>query len=162
MLVLSGYCANRCQQLQRWQVPKKPFSGGTATPIASSPVPRAEAPLELLVAGMRQPQEATIRATNGFLKGDVGETIKPGVTSLPSLLEPNADGPVDFQDWMYSISPALEDISDNSAVWWNEWNETAANQAYGTCLKLDPVARLTYVPKGTDSLNVLERGSKPC
>ena len=99
--------------------------------------PRADAPLELLVAGMRQLQEATRRASATSLKGDSTETIN--------------DGPVDFQDRVYSVSPALEDISDNSAIWWNGLLDSES-QSYAAFLKLDPVSRLTYVVKPTSSV----------
>ena len=122
-------------------------------PIAGSPATSTNASLELLVAGMRQLQEATLRATNGSPKGDATETIKPGVASLPTLPEPCQDAPVDFQDWMYSISPALEDISDKSAVWWHELL-SVANDAYASFLKLDPVSRLAYVPTPSSTLSL--------
>ena len=83
-------------------------SSAVPGPIAGSPSGRADAPLELLVAGMRQLQEATLRATSGPPKADTAETIKPGVTSLPVLPEPSQDAPVDFQVWMYSISRVMD------------------------------------------------------
>ena len=125
----------------------------TTVPMASGPAPRAEAPLGVTRSRHEAAAGSNNKGNSNVKKGDSTETIKPGVTALPTLPEPSSEGPVDFQDWVYSINPALEDISDNSAVWWNELLDTA-NQSYAAFLKLDPESRLTYVPAATVNLSL--------
>ena len=109
----------------------------------------AEPPaLELLVAGMRQLQEATLRSVDSPSKG---ETVKPGLSTLPTLVEPGPEAPVDFQDWAYSIGPAMQDLSDNSSEWW-ENILVAAESYYTEFIRLDPVARLNHKPQQNEVL----------
>ena len=60
-------------------------------------------------------------------------------------MEPGPEAPVDFQDWAYTINPAMQDLSDNSSEWW-ENVLVAAECYYREFLKLDPVARLATNP----------------
>ena len=109
-------------------------------PQSASAEPAA---LELLVAGMRQLQEATMRSVDSPSRV---ETVKPGLSALPILGEPGPEAPVDFQHWAYTINPAMQDLSDNSSEWW-ENVLIAAECYYREFLKLDPVARLAHKPQ---------------
>ena len=97
---------------------------------------------------MRQLQEATLRSVDSPSKG---ETVKPGLSTLPTLVEPGPEAPVDFQDWAYSIGPAMQDLSDNSSEWW-ENILVAAESYYTEFLRLDPVARLSHKPQQNEVL----------
>ena len=103
--------------------------------------------LELLIAGMRQLQEVSMRAS----ESPKSENVKPGITSLPTLVEPGPEAPVDFQDWVYTVSPAMQDLSENSAEWW-ENILLSAESYYSEYLKLDPVARLSHKPQPNEVL----------
>ena len=77
-------------------------------PQSASAEPAA---LELLVAGMRQLQEPTMRSVDSPSRV---ETVKPGLSALPILVEPGPEAPVDFQDWAYTINPQCK-ISPTTA-----------------------------------------------
>ena len=52
-------------------------------------------------------------------------------------------GPIDFGDWITTIEPYMEDLSDGASDWWHRlWQE--ANQWYTEHLSLTPLQRLSH------------------
>ena len=52
---------------------------------------------------------------------------------------------------MYTVTPAMQDLSENSAEWW-ENILLSAESYYSEFLKLDPVARLSHKPQPNEVL----------
>ena len=125
---------------------------------SESPVPSkavgAQAPespmMDALVRGVQQLQELqAVALAKGQSAGS--DLVKPGTTSLNPLPEVTngADTALLFQDWLEVTSAAMNDISDNSAVWWREVTGVV-DQAYQRWLASTPLERLGIQPKGEE------------
>ena len=71
------------------------------------------------------------------------EQVRPGTTSLATLVEPGDAAPIDFADWLTMIEPAMQDLSDSSYAWW-EKVMTEATTWYQDYVKLRPLQRSMF------------------
>ena len=71
------------------------------------------------------------------------EQVRPGTSTLTTLVEPGETAPIDFSDWLTTIEPAMQDLSDGSHVWWNHIL-TQSQQWYLEYMKLRPLQRTTF------------------
>ena len=46
--------------------------------------------------------------------------LRPGTTFLATFVEPGDTAPIDFTDWLIVIEPAIQDLNDNSQLWWEK------------------------------------------
>ena len=53
------------------------------------------------------------------------ESVKPGTTTLVELPEVSTTAPIDLQDWLTAVEPAMGDLSDSSSSWWTTLLEEA-------------------------------------
>ena len=75
--------------------------------------------------------------------GDTMEQVRPGTSTLPQLSEPAETAPIDFADWVTTIEPAMQDLSDGSHVWWDHIIREA-KAWYQEYVKLRPLQRTQY------------------
>ena len=71
------------------------------------------------------------------------EQVRPGTSTLPQLSEPGETAPIDFADWVTTIEPAMQDLSDGSHVWWDHIIREA-KAWYQEYVKLRPLQRTQY------------------
>ena len=105
-------------------------SGPIPMPSASAPPPAGLGHLPPVastnLAGSEQVLTAMARGIESLLmnqsnKGDRPETVKPGITELPSLPSYTPEsGSIDLINWVTHITPIMEDLSDSSSLWWTE------------------------------------------
>ncbi|OLQ00171.1 Retrovirus-related Pol polyprotein from transposon TNT 1-94 [Symbiodinium microadriaticum] len=58
---------------------------------------------------------------NQGARADRPETVKPGITELPTLPAYTPEtGSIDLINWITHITPIMEDLSDSSSVWWSD------------------------------------------
>ena len=85
------------------------------------------------------------------------EQVRPGTTSLATLVEPADTAPIDFADWLTVIEPAMQDLSDSSYAWW-EKVMTEATTWYQDYVKLRPLQRSMFEASPSSELrNRVER-----
>ena len=76
--------------------------------------------LGVIAAGMKQLQEAQMRAYDKKANSVDPETVKPGVSALPELKPPEPEtSPVEVQDWLQLLQAPMADLSDSSHEWWH-------------------------------------------
>lgn len=74
----------------------------------------------MIAAGMKQLQEAQMRAYDKKANSVDPETVKPGVSALPELKPPEPEtSPVEVQDWLQLLQAPMADLSDSSHEWWH-------------------------------------------
>lgn len=66
-------------------------------------------------------------------------------------MEPHETGPIDFGDWMTTIAPYMEDMSEGAAAWWSKLTEEA-QLWYEDHMALSPMERLTHEVFPTEEL----------
>ncbi|OLQ10538.1 hypothetical protein AK812_SmicGene5742 [Symbiodinium microadriaticum] len=109
-----------------------PPMGGSATKI----------PLDILVQGMTQLQQAYLGKPEGDLKGSA---------ELPSMPEVGADAAVEFSDWIYEAEQVIGSLSDKAALWFSACLEVARN-TYDQYVVSSPLQRLSLTPSIPDEL----------
>ena len=88
----------------------------------------------------------------GGIKGESSvESVKPGITTLVELPEVTTTAPIDLQDWLTAVEPAMGDLSDSSSLWWNTLLEEA-QVWYLKYQQLPPLQRASFVPEPSESL----------
>ncbi|OLP76435.1 hypothetical protein AK812_SmicGene43633 [Symbiodinium microadriaticum] len=84
-------------------------------------------------------------------KKDLPEVVKPGISSLPTLLDsPGKEtSPVDIQDWLEEVGSIMGDLSDTSYEWWKGVREIADDH-YRRWVTATPMEKLALaLPKDT-------------
>ena len=98
--------------------------------------------LGVIAAGMKQLQEAQVRALDKKSGGGDQETVKPGTTTLPELRPPEPEtSPVEVQDWLQLLQAPMADLSDNSYEWWAQV-QALALKGYEQWSTATPLERL--------------------
>ena len=69
-------------------------------------------PLSVVLTGMAQLQGVTSELAASPKAGSKGETIKPGMATLPDLPTAGPEACLEFADWLHNSRPALADVSD--------------------------------------------------
>ena len=102
-------------------------------------------PLQLLVQGMRQLQQAYIG------KSDSKDVELKGSVVIPEMPEMGAESSVAFADWLSELEQAVGGLSDKASVWFAACL-SVARQAYATYSSASPIARLSLQPTIPDEL----------
>ncbi|CAE7794535.1 GIP, partial [Symbiodinium necroappetens] len=72
-----------------------------------------------LLATLARSIETLLQQQQQGGKSDRPETVKPGITDLPSLPEYQpTTGSIDLLNWLTHIQPIMQDLSDTSYAWW--------------------------------------------
>ena len=71
------------------------------------------------------------------------EQVRPGTTTLATLAEPGETAPIDYADWLTTIEPAMQDLSDASYIWWDHIMKVS-QMWYQDYVKLRPLQRTTF------------------
>ena len=79
--------------------------------------PKASSPMEALVQGMAQLQQAM--AVQVGLSSSKPEQIRPG-TELPRLLEADENAAINVGDWLHGLAAPMGDLTNDSSLWWTE------------------------------------------
>ncbi|CAE7745152.1 unnamed protein product [Symbiodinium sp. CCMP2592] len=83
---------------------------------------------------------------NQSSKSDRPETVKPGITELPSLPSYTPDtGSIDLINWVTHITPIMEDLSDSSSLWWSSMLQEVMNW-YARYSAATPLERIRLTP----------------
>ena len=86
------------------------------------------------------------------------ESVK-AMVELPKLVDWSQDaGPIDLGDWLVTIAPYMEDLSDGATLWWKTLM-SEANQWYDEHMALSPLDRLSHEVKPSGALG-LEKWSR--
>ena len=106
----------------------------------------------ILAAGMRQLQDAQTKALEKRGAATEPETVKPGVSALPTLKAPDPEtSPVEVQDWPQLLQAPMADLSDSSHEWWGKIQEIAT-EGYRQWAQATPMERLAMRPPRDKSL----------
>ncbi|CAE7767290.1 RE2 [Symbiodinium sp. CCMP2592] len=98
--------------------------------------------LGVIAQGMKQLQEAQVRALDRKSEGTDPETVKPGVAALPELKAPDPEtSPVEVQDWLQLLQAPMADLSDSSYDWWTKV-QALAQKGYEQWANATPLERL--------------------
>ena len=85
-------------------------------------------------------------------KGGGDAEIVKSTTELPKLPEWNHEtGPIDLGDWIATIDPFMEDLSDSAEVWWKILRGEAMAW-YEDHMAMSPLDRLTHEVKPSTEL----------
>ena len=99
----------------------------------------AEEPLQLLVQGMRQLQQAYSGKT------DARDSELKGTVEVPEMPETGPEASVAFADWLYETEQAVGSLSDRASTWFSACLEVA-RQAYAEYTMASPLNRLAMQP----------------
>ena len=116
----------------------QPALGPTHMSSASSGAV-AEEPLQLLVQGMRQLQQAYIGKT------DARDSELKGTAEVPEMPDTGPEASVAFADWLYETEQAVGSLSDKASIWFSACLEVA-RQAYAEYTMASPLNRLAMQP----------------
>ena len=126
----------------------RPRSETPPPPRASA---AAESPaIEALTRGVQQLQELQAQALQRG-QAATSEIIKPGTSTLTTLptLTTGAEAALQFQDWLEVTTAVMNDISEQSGLWWAEV-QRLVDTTYQTWLAATPLERLAVaVPEAT-------------
>ena len=88
------------------------------------------------------------------------ESVKPGTTTLVELPEVSTTAPIDLQDWLTAVEPAMGDLSDSSSSWWT----TLLEEAQSWYLKDAAIAEIFVCPRafGYPQAAEVEQGGEAC
>eukprot|EP00438_Fugacium_kawagutii_P029791 Skav227164 [mRNA] locus=scaffold502:278286:285743:- [translate_table: standard] len=131
------------------ETPKESPRGGEPGQARSDPQQDVTTQIILkLMQGMQEIQRKLVTRTD---RGEGGENehVRQG-HELPKLAEWTLEsGPIDFNDWLTYVTPAMQDLSESSELWWAETLRTA-RAWYEAHMKLSPIQRLSHEPTPTD------------
>ena len=129
-----------------WGLPSEGVNAPSSTNRREGP-PQSSAtePLQLLVQGMRQLQQAYLE------KKDGPEHVIKGGIELPKLPEPHADGGVEFQDWVYMTEQMVGSLTDKAGAWYMA-TLACAKEAFARYQTATPLDRLNIAPALPDQL----------
>ena len=122
-------------------------------PLISAPEAAPGGVIEALAQNMKQLQDLQLKALQ---KDEVSEltpeVVKTATISLPSLPDPEGEtSGLLLQDWLVQVTTLMQDLSTNSALWWDETRELVAS-TYSLWLDSTPLERLQVVPKDYEKL----------
>ena len=147
--VLGGLPDRRVQHDRRSELGSKFLPADGSGPMHTGPSGNSGAvmdePLQLLVQGMRQLQQAYIG------KSDSKDVEFKGSIVIPEMPEVGAESSVAFADWLYELEQAVGGLSDKASLWFAACLGVA-RQAYTEYTVASPVARLTLQPKIPEEL----------
>ena len=130
-----------------WGLPSEGVNAPSSTGHRDGPPqPSTTEPLQLLVQGMRQLQQAYLEKKDGPEQ----EVIKGGI-ELPKLPEPHADGGVEFQDWVYMTEQMVGSLTDKAGAWYMA-TLVCAKEAFARYQAATPLDRLNIAPILPDQL----------
>ena len=112
----------------------------SADRLDGEPSSSTAAPLQLLVQGMRQLQQADLDKKDGPEQ----EVVKGGI-ELPKLPDPHADGGVEFQDWVYMTEQMVGSLTDKAGTWYMA-TLACAKEAFMKYQAATPLMRLNIAP----------------
>ena len=145
----TSYAANASTEIPPHSTPASgpwPATQPVGTASASSGPPMGgsatKGPLDILVQGMTQLQQAYLGKPEGDLKGSA---------ELPSMPEVGADAAVEFSDWIYEAEQVIGSLSDKAALWFSACLEVARN-TYDQYVVSSPLQRLSLTPSIPDEL----------
>ena len=98
---------------------------------------------------MQHQMDIMMKMTTHLLEGKKGspeegmEQVRPGTTTLATLVEPGETAPIDYADWLTTIEPAMQDLSDASYIWWDHIMKVS-QMWYQDYVKLRPLQRTTF------------------
>ena len=111
--------------------------------------------MALLAGGMAQLQAVMIQqlTNDKDRSGDKSpETVKPGVSSLPSLPQVSpTTASVDIMDWLELLAAPMSDLSDGSGEWWLRV-KSEASKAYQAWTSASPIEKLRIQPPQVSEL----------
>ena len=93
-------------------------------------------PVELLMKGMTQLQQAYLGRPEGDVKSSVDLPMMPAVSQ---------DSAVEFADWVYEAEQIIGSLSDKASLWFSACLEVART-AYDAYNIASPLERLTLTP----------------
>ena len=134
-------------------LPRPPHVPPPAQPLPPAPgPPAAPATSEAnLLATLAKGIESLL-AQQSTGKSDRPETVKPGITELPSLPEYQLQtGSIDLLNWITHIGPIMQDLSDTSAAWWTTIMKDVSAW-YNQYSSAAPLARLQLRPQPSPEL----------
>ncbi|CAE7336511.1 GIP [Symbiodinium pilosum] len=105
----------------------------------------ADEPLQLLVQGMRQLQQAYMG------KNDSKDVEFKGSIEVPPMPDVGAEASVAFADWLYELEQAVGALSDKASVWFTACLDVA-RQAYLEYTMASPLTRISLQPRIPESL----------
>ena len=102
-------------------------------------------PLQLLVQGMRQLQQAYM------FKSEVRDSDLKGNVHVPEMPKVGAEAAVAFADWLYELEQSIGGMSDRASVWFTSCL-SVARQTYTAYTLASPLERLTMKPQVPEAL----------
>ena len=102
-------------------------------------------PLQLLVQGMRQLQQAYM------YKSESKDSDLKGSVQVPEMPEVGAEAAVAFADWLYELEQSIGGMSDRASVWFTSCL-SVARQTYTAYTLASPLERLTRKPQVPEAL----------
>ena len=135
----------------------------TATPVAPTAIAPPPAPnvASTNLAGSDQVLSAMAKGIESLLmnqgaRADRPETVKPGITELPTLPAYTPEtGSIDLINWITHITPIMEDLSDSSSVWWSDTLKEVMLW-YSKYSVATPLERIQLLPVVTSAPNKAE------
>ena len=109
--------------------------------------------IETLAQSMKQLQDLQLKALKkDEASGLAPEVVKTATVSLPLLPDPEGEtSGLLLQDWLVQVTTLMQDLSTNSAEWWEEARESVAS-TYSAWLSSSPLERLQVVPRDHEKL----------
>ena len=102
-------------------------------------------PLQLLVQGMRQLQQAYLGKT------DSKDAELKGSIEVPTMPDVGPEASVAFADWLYELEQAVGALSDKASIWFAACLEVA-RQTYVEYSMASPMKRLSLQPRIPEAL----------
>ena len=85
-------------------------------------------------------------------QGGENEQVK-SMVDLPKLVDwTHETGPIDLGDWLTTIAPYMEDLSEGAAAWWSQLTREA-QMWYENHMAMSPMERLAHEVVPTEELN---------
>ena len=122
-------------------------AGGVQGPTSST------TPEGNLLATLARSIETLLQQQQQGGKSDRPETVKPGITDLPSLPEYQpTTGSIDLLNWLTHIQPIMQDLSDTSYAWWEATLQDALTW-YTQYSAASPLEGLQLKPTSSQALS---------
>ncbi len=114
--------------------------------------PAAGDTMKFMMMMMLESMQQLIKDRDAGKGGNDTEVVKTTV-ELPKLPEWNHEtGPIDLGDWIATIDPFMEDLSDSAEVWWKTLRKEAMAW-YEEHMAMSPLDRLTHEVKPSPDLS---------
>ena len=141
------------EPLQDGRLRGDPVGEGGGRPVLGRDGTTEKDTVKFMMTMLEGMQKLLLEKEDGKGKGSGGvEVVKPP-TDLPRLPDWSQEtGPIDLGDWIATIEPYMEDLSDGASEWWQLlWSE--ANRWYQEHLAMTPLQRLSHEVQSTDELS---------